>query len=389
MVQDEDPAVRAGLAQRRDLRPELLYYLSEDPSPDVRRHIATNENTPAQADRLLARDDDESVRQGLAAKLARLAPRLSAEAQEETKRFVEETLEILARDQVARVRQILAEALHDLAEAPPSVIRQLARDAQEVVACPVLEFSPLLTDQDLIDIIGEECASGKLSAISRRRELAAPVADAIVATEDQDAITALLVNSSAQIREETLDSLVEAARAVEPWQPPLVERPRLSSRTIQKLAGFVADNLLRKLQNRDALDPDPAALVADEVHRRLAEEDRSGASAGRPDRTGELNDEALMEAVAAGNRSLVREILMQLSGLEAETIEKILDAGSAKGITALTWKAGLTMRSAMQLQLRLGGIPPGEVLNARGGTEYPLSSDEMTWQLNLFEATSG
>jgi hypothetical protein len=47
------------------------------------------------------------------------------------------------------------------------------------------------------------------------------------------------------------------------------------------------------------------------------------------------------------------------------------------------------MRSAMQLQLRLGGIPPGEVLNARDGTEYPLSKDEMAWQLNFFETMSG
>ncbi len=382
LVRDENPAVRADLAQRHGLRPEILYYLAEDPSPDVRRQIARNEKTPAQADRLLACDDDESVRQGLAGKLARLAPQLSAAAQEETQRFVLETLEILARDQAVRVRRILAETLHDLADAPPAVIQQLARDSAAAVACPVLEFSPLLTDQDLIGIIDEGCASGKLNAISRRRELAAPVTDAIVATADRDAITALLANTSAQIREETLDSLVEGARAIQVWQAPLVERPKLSPRTIQKLAGMVADNLLKKLQKRAELDQETAALVAAEVHRRLVAGDR------RPGQAGEPNEETLMEAVTSGNRALVREILTQLSGLEADTIEKILEAGSAKGITALAWKAGLTMRSAMQLQLRLGGITPAEVLNARDGTEYPLSSDEMAWHLSLFETMS-
>ena len=34
-----------------------------------------------------------------------------------------EALEILARDQVTRVRQILSEALKDVANAPPEVIR--------------------------------------------------------------------------------------------------------------------------------------------------------------------------------------------------------------------------------------------------------------------------
>lgn len=382
LVQDGNPAVRADLAQRHDVRPEILYFLAEDPSPDVRRQIAKNDKTPAQADRLLAGDDDESVRQDLASKLARVAPRLSVADQEETQRYVVETLELLARDQATRVRCILAEALRDLAEAPPAVIQQLARDAEEMVACPVLEFSPLLTDQDLISIIDEGCASGKLSAISRRRELAAPVADAVVATEDREAITALLVNTSAQIREETLDSLVEGARAIQVWQAPLVERPKLSSSTVLKLAGFVADNLLQKLQSRTELDQETTALVAEEMRRRLAD------GGPRPDPSGGSGEERLMEAVTVGDRSSVREILSQLSGLESDTIEKILEAGSAKGITALAWKAGLTMRSAMQLQLRLGGIPPAEVLNARDGTEYPLSNDEMNWQLNFFETMS-
>ena len=41
---------RADLASREDLRPELLYYLSQDPSSEVRRRIAANDKTPRQAD---------------------------------------------------------------------------------------------------------------------------------------------------------------------------------------------------------------------------------------------------------------------------------------------------------------------------------------------------
>ena len=64
-------------------------------------------------------------------------------------------------------------------------------------------------------------------------------------------------------------------------------------------------------------------------------------------------------------------------------------AGSAKGITALAWKAGLGMRVATQLQLRMGGIPPGDVLHARDGVDYPLTDEEMTWQLDFFQSFSG
>ena len=57
---------------------------------------------------------------------------------------------------------------------------------------------------------------------------------------------------------------------------------------------------------------------------------------------------------------------------------------SSKGITALAWNAGLGMRTAVQLQLRLARVPPAKILQARTGVDYPLSEDEMNWQLDFF-----
>ena len=111
LAQHKDAAVRASLAAREDIRPELLCFLAGDVSPDVRQAIAVNPRTPAQAGPILARDQDESVRQLLAEKVARLTPELSADQQNRAYDYLLETLDHLARDQVARVRQILAEAL--------------------------------------------------------------------------------------------------------------------------------------------------------------------------------------------------------------------------------------------------------------------------------------
>ncbi len=57
---------------------------------------------------------------------------------------------------------------------------------------------------------------------------------------------------------------------------------------------------------------------------------------------------------------------------------------SAKGMTAVTWKAGLSMRLAQQLQLRLARIAPGSVLKPAAGGKFPLSEDEMGWQIEFF-----
>jgi hypothetical protein len=70
-----DVKVRTRLAARDDVRPEILYYLAEDPDPAVRRKIAANAKTPRHADLILARDADETVRGDLAEKIARLSRR--------------------------------------------------------------------------------------------------------------------------------------------------------------------------------------------------------------------------------------------------------------------------------------------------------------------------
>ena len=58
-------------------------------------------------------------------------------------------------------------------------------------------------------------------------------------------------------------------------------------------------------------------------------------------------------------------------------------------MTALAWKAGCSVRFAKQLQIRMGGIPPSQVLNPRAGTDYPLSENEMDWQIDFFQSLSG
>ncbi|MCH8035607.1 MAG: DUF2336 domain-containing protein [Proteobacteria bacterium] len=399
LARDGDPDVRADLAERQDLRPEILYFLAEDDSATVRCRIAANLKTPRQADLVLARDNNEAVRHQLANKIKDLLPELDADAQAQAHEYLVEVIEALAQDQATRVRQIVAETLKDVASAPSHVIQRLARDAEAVVACPVLEFSPLLSDQDLLEIIDGGSASGRLNAISRRRGVGEQVTDAIVATEDEGAIAALLKNGSAQIREDTLDGLLDAAVAVGAWHEPLVKRPRLSCKAARKLASFVAASLLDILEARKDLDKKTKRAVAKEVKRRLEDdEDREDSTPGSEspeDRAkylfenGELTDEALIRALNGGNRDLVRHGLALRADLPLSLIDHILSAHSAKGVTALAWRADCTMRFASQLQLRLGGIVPSQVLNPRSGTDYPLSAEEMVWQLDFFQSLAG
>ncbi|CAA7625864.1 DUF2336 domain-containing protein [Magnetospirillum sp. SS-4] len=392
-----DARVRSELAERQDVKAEILYFLAEDVDPDVRRRVAANVLAPAQANLLLASDQNDAVRGDLAAKITRIAPGLTAQEQDRLRRITYEALEVLARDQIPRIRQILAEALKDVANAPPEVIRRLARDAELAVAEPVLQFSPVLNDDDLLEIIGANPIPGALAAISRRSVVNTRVCDAIAATDDVDAIAVLLGNPSAQIREETLDRLADRAADIETWHKPFVERPQLSARTAGKLARFVAASLLQAMAARRDLGDEAAAAVAAVVARRIDEIEGAAEPKGVSDEAallnrvrglraaGQLTETAIDTALSSGDAAFVVAALAELAGLSQRVVRKVVETQSAKGIVSIGWKAGMSASFGGQLQIKLLRLPSGRILQPRAG-EHPLSADEMEWQLEFFGA---
>ncbi|MEE9139168.1 MAG: DUF2336 domain-containing protein [Alphaproteobacteria bacterium] len=395
LVRHKDVKVRARLAARTDVPPHTLESLARDPEPEVRRKIAANSNTPRHTDFLLAHDEDTRVRFDLAQKIGQLAPGLTAGEQDEVRRLTYRVLEILARDQITKVRKVLAETLKDVADAPPEIVKELARDVEIAVAGPLLRYSPVLTDEDLLEIIKSCTVRGPLIAISGRAGVAARVSDAIVAADDIEAVTSLLANPSAQIREETLDRIIDRAPDVEAWHEPLVGRPQLSGRAVAGITRFVADSLLEALEKRRGLDAETLQSVKTEMRRRLREgpvtsaqqkEEPAMVRAHRLKTQGRLGEKAMARALAAGDRAFVRAALAILTNEPLALVNKVLESKSAKGVTALCWKAEVGMRFAVQLQLRLARVAPSAVLNPRDGDQYPLTPEEMDWQIEFFRS---
>lgn len=400
LARHEDPTVRQSLAVREDIKPEILYYLAEDGNPEVRKAVAQNMAAPRQTDILLAKDSDADVRGDLASKIARVAPDLSADEKDKAYKATYEALELLAKDQITKVRGILSEALKDVADAPPDVIKTLALDTEIEVSGPVLEFSPVLTDDDLLEIIEKGPAKGGLSAISKRYEVTEPVSDSIVNTNDVEAIADLLSNNSAQIREATLDDLIERAPDFDMWHAPLVGRPKLSGGAATRLAGFLADNLLEVLKERADLDSETLEAVKAVVHQRIGSEkgDMDSGSGGqdflamalpidmveRLFKARKLDGNVISKAINAGDHSFVLAALIVRSELDPVIVKRIFIEKSPKGIMALGWKAGLSGRMGVQMQQRMGRVAPSEVLMPGDDDDYPLSEDELRWQLEFF-----
>lgn len=401
--------------------PEILFFLAGDPSPEVRQALAGNVASPRKADLKLAQDSDDSVRSRLAGKIVGILPGLSAGEASKLGQLIYEALALLARDQVVRVRRIVAEALKDVAHVPPEVINRLARDSALVVAGPILENSPLLTDDDLVAIISESPIKGALTAIARRDRLAGVVADAVAKTGDVEAVGVLLTNPSAQIREDTLDWIIERAPGVEGWHGPLVNRPGLPGGATLRIAQFVADSLLKTLMEREDLDTATFATLRAEVRRRLDVPAAEPKGKGRKDKTaaagngrvnpkwkqvladtgkpldaalhlrqaGLLDSLVVLDALSEGDNEFVLAALAVMADVPFLVAQKIVDMQSAKGIVALAWKANIPDRLLGPLQNKLCRIAPDQILKPKKAGTFPLTIDEMAWQLEFFYQMAG
>jgi uncharacterized protein (DUF2336 family) len=385
---------RLTLASRTGSEPEILFYLAGDEVSDVRKCVAANPTTPQHANLQLTQDTDPDVRGELARKIARLVPNLSTDESQKIRDLAVEVMETLARDAVVSVRAILSQELKAATNVPAHIVQALARDMDLTAAAPVLEFSPLLSDADLLEIIAGARAQGALTAIARRNMLTSPVADAIVETYDVPAITALLTNGGARLRQETVDRIAERAAENVPWHKPLVLRPGLSLRTITRLAEFVSANLLEALEQQGAVDAATKKQLRARVSARLksdalafdkVKEDARAAEQIRKAQSRDALDAVyVMELVEEGARPALVQALSTTAQVHPATVEKILASRSGKAISGLVWRAGFNARLALKVQTLIAHVPAAQTVLPRDGEYFALPPQEMNWHLEFF-----
>ena len=394
-----DVAARVRLGASPSTPPEMLAELAIDNSVMVRVALALNPSTPGQIVEQLARDKDERVRTLLARKLASLAPGLSEPDQVRLQVQAYDALAALVTDEAVRVRAAIAEVIKDMPDAPRGLVLRLAHDCAVSVSEPVIRFSPILTDEDLLALLDSPPSAMTALAVARRPDLAEPLADAIVAAEDSRAIQLLLANKSAQIRESTLDALVaDAANHIE-WHAPLIRRPVLPARSARALADIVATHLLEALASRADLGEETTAALRARLAERLAAEparagafndlptEQAWAEAHRLAQAHQLSEGTLLDALRSGRPRLAAAILAVAAVVPIAIVDRAASLRSAKALVSLVWSAGFGMTAATALQTALGDLPPGTMLLPGLGGGFPLAVDEMRWQLDFLRRT--
>ncbi len=160
--------------------------------------------------------------------------------------IVEDILLLLAQDVEAEVRRMLSEQLKQNPDLPRETALHLAHDVADV-SLPVLEFSTVLTENDLVEIVHSAKEAAKHVAIANRDFVPLRVSDALVDTENDVVVTTLLENRNARIGEFSMEKVLDTFKENDRVLHTLVDRGGLSVTLAERMASFVSGQVKQQL----------------------------------------------------------------------------------------------------------------------------------------------
>lgn len=391
IAQSLDKAAKLKLAKSPATQAEILYYLAQnDGEVAVRQAVASNDATPYQANKIIARDQNADVRIALAERLVKLLPDISQDTQSQLYSYTVDALEALAADEVAKVRIVLANIIKKELHAPTHIINKLARDIEREVAEPILHHCMAVSDEVLLEILSNHPAAWKVEAIAQRKFVSADISEAVIEAYHETAGVLLLDNKDADISKPTLFKIVEKSRAFTAWQKPLAVRAFLPQEIARKMAEFVDESVKDLIAKRTDLGKQVSEEIKSKFREDINQLEKEDTERLSPedkvrkmivDKT--LNEDALIAAMDARDRTLAIVMLAALVRSSRSSMENIVGMLKPKPIVAVCHRAGVSMRTCLRIQQEIAKIPSKEIIYPRGGTDYPLEPDEIKWQLDF------
>jgi Arc/MetJ family transcription regulator len=335
-------------------------------------------------------DPPEHARVLIGRKVRSLFPGLDCTTQADISDRVVSALRHVVRSEIQRVLHDTVEIVEEYPEETRRIVANSIDGLDDKMSDLVTRLSALLSARDLIGLLGS--ASGWEHGLAG---LCAHVPGSMADPENGCALTSLLANEAASIRESVLDTLavpgvVDAgsARSESP-------RPQLSQRTGRVLSDFVVSRILERLARTSALSLPlrqtlrhrlDASLTPDAILMLRTPDIREAVDhARRLQAENRLTEDALLAAVQKGESRMATAILAVASGLPVSAVDWATTLRSAKGLVSLVWKAGFSMRVAVPLQTLLARLSPASVLRPAPGNGFPLSVEEMRWQIEFLE----
>jgi uncharacterized protein (DUF2336 family) len=279
---------------------------------------------------------------------------------------------MLLDDPSPLVRRALSEVFASAQKAPRVVVHALAADQPEV-AIPVLARSPLLLEDDLIDLIATGHPEAQV-AIATRAMLPCSLAAAIAEVGAAQACLALLENPDAEIALFSVDRMIDRFGHLAPIRENLLARDDLPMATRQALLAKLSQTLAGFVVARQWMGPEHAEYAAREACEKttvaLAAEthyEEVGELVQHLRQSGQLTAGMILRALLSGNVVLFEEALAELSGVPLDRAASYLHDRNISGFRALYAKAGLPDAAYPAFREAIKTMREGVLVGEQGG----------------------
>ncbi|GER07058.1 hypothetical protein JCM17843_13680 [Kordiimonadales bacterium JCM 17843] len=272
--------------------------------------------------------------------------------------LAEDIFRALVKDAEVRVRKALSETLKENPSIPADVARTLASDVSEV-ALPVIEFSSVLTDKDLLDIIGTNDPERQV-AVAKRATVSPDIADALAESGDEAVVSTLVGNDGAQIKDATFARVLDKYSGSDAVKTPLTKREKLPLAVAERLVTMVTESLRDHLVTHHELSPSMATdLLLESRERATVSLLTPGINA--PDvlslvdqlhKNGRLSPTLIIRALCMGDMTFFEAALAKRAGISVANAWQLVHDKGQLGLTKLFDRA--EMPAALLHVARIG-----------------------------------
>ena len=165
----------------------------------------------------------------------------------EESHLAEDIFRLLMKNAETHVRAALAENLKVAGNVPHDIMMSMAKDVAEV-SLPVLQFSDVLSEADLLEIVQSSNDEARHLAIASRTIVPEKISDALVEKGNEKVVATLVKNEGAQIADNTFTKIVERHAGSEAIVQSMIERGSLPIAVAEKMMEKVSGAIREKLK---------------------------------------------------------------------------------------------------------------------------------------------
>jgi uncharacterized protein (DUF2336 family) len=146
---------------------------------------------------------------------------------------------IMCRDVEVEIRQVLAESLKSDPMLPRDIAMVMAKDVMDV-STPLLEFSPVLEDSDLLEILKDNPPVAKQLAIASRPAISEQITGTLIEIGPEDVLARVIDNKGAKLSDQGVLMAFERFPDAEPALLRMVSRHELPRDMVDRLVSKVS-----------------------------------------------------------------------------------------------------------------------------------------------------